>query len=152
MSGILMDWKSQAAQLERLLPQCEVALQWRIRDQVTKLLPPRNPKAVEQKLDRFLVEAKASAQRCTKILDSLPDINFPEALPISQHREEILRTITENQVVVIAGETGSGKTTQLPKLCLDAGLGVRGKIACTQPRRIAALSVSQRVAEDLKVS
>jgi len=151
MSGILMDWKSQAAQLERLLPQCEVALQWRIRDQVTKLLPPRNPKAVEQKLDRFLVEAKASAQRCTKILDSLPDINFPEALPISQHREEILRTITENQVVVIAGETGSGKTTQLPKLCLDAGLGVRGKIACTQPRRIAALSVSQRVAEELKV-
>jgi ATP-dependent helicase HrpA len=147
-----MDWKEQAAELERLLPECEVSLAWRVRDQVSRLLPPRNPKSVEKKLDSFLIEAKASAQRCAKILDSLPDIKFPEDLPISKHRESIRKTIQENQVVVIAGETGSGKTTQLPKLCLDAGLGVRGKIACTQPRRIAALSVSQRVAEELKVN
>ena len=146
-----MDWKEQAAELERLLPECEVSLAERVRDEVSRLLPPRNPKSVEKKLDGFLVEAKASANRCAEILDSLPNIKFPEDLPISQNREIIRKTIQENQVVVIAGETGSGKTTQLPKLCLDAGLGVRGKIACTQPRRIAALTVSQRVAEELKV-
>ena len=147
-----MDWKEQAAELERLLPECEVAVQWRVREQVERLLPPRNPNPVEKKLAAFLSDAKASVKRCSKLLDSLPVISFPEALPISQHRDEIRRTIEENQVVVIAGETGSGKTTQLPKLCLDAGRGVMGKIACTQPRRIAALSVSQRVAEELKVS
>ena len=146
-----MDWKEQAAQLERLLPDCEVAEQWHVRDALEHLLPPRNPKAVEKKLGVLLKEAEVSAKRCAKVLDSLPNISFPEVLPISQHRESIRKTIQENQVVVIAGETGSGKTTQLPKLCLDAGLGVRGKIACTQPRRIAALSVSQRVAEELKV-
>lgn len=147
-----MDWKEQAAVLERILPTCEVAVQWRVRRSVERLLPPGNPEAVTKKLRGLLVEAEASAKICVERLEKLPSISFPEALPISHHRERIRETIQENQVVVIAGETGSGKTTQLPKLCLDAGLGVRGKIACTQPRRLAALSVSQRVAEELKVS
>lgn len=147
-----MDWKEQAARLERLLPECEVAVRWRVRESVERLLPPRNPEAVRKKLDRYLEEARASQKHCARILNSLPDIDFPQALPISQHRERIRKAILKNQVVVVAGETGSGKTTQLPKLCLDAGRGVQGKIACTQPRRIAALSVSQRVAEELKVA
>jgi len=79
-------------------------------------------------------------------------IRYPEDLPISARREEIIATIRGHQVVVIAGETGSGKTTQLPKMCLDAGLAERGKIGCTQPRRVAALSVSKRVAEELNVA
>ncbi|MCB1124473.1 MAG: DEAD/DEAH box helicase, partial [Verrucomicrobiae bacterium] len=147
-----MDWKEQAAELERLLPACEVAVQWHIRRKVERLLPPRNPRAVEKKLEGFLQEARESEQRCARTLDTLPDLSFPEELPITRHRADIRTAIQENQVVVIAGETGSGKTTQLPKLCLDAGLGVRGKIACTQPRRIAALSVSQRVSQELKVT
>lgn len=78
-------------------------------------------------------------------------IRYPEDLPICARREEILGALRAHQVVVVAGETGSGKTTQLPKMCLDAGLAERGRIGCTQPRRVAALSVSRRVAEELGV-
>src|ERR1041384_159373 len=81
-----------------------------------------------------------------------PAITYPEDLPIAQRRVEILAALREHQVVVIGGETGSGKTTQLPKMCLEAGYGVEGKIGCTQPRRVAALSISRRIAGDLKVS
>lgn len=79
----------------------------------------------------------------------LPTITFPEDLPVSQHREEIMETIAAHQVVIIAGETGSGKTTQLPKMCLSLGLANTGMIGHTQPRRIAARSVAERVAEEL---
>ena len=79
-------------------------------------------------------------------------IHYPEELPICMRREEILAAMRGNQVVVIAGETGSGKTTQLPKMCLEAGFAERGRIGCTQPRRVAALSVSRRVAEELGVN
>src|SRR5688572_5668890 len=82
----------------------------------------------------------------------MPVIQFPEDLPISARREDILEAVCSHQVVVIAGETGSGKTTQLPKICLAAGLAERGRIGCTQPRRVAALSVSRRVAEELGVT
>jgi ATP-dependent helicase HrpA len=79
-------------------------------------------------------------------------IRYPEDLPISARRSEIIAAIRSHQVVVVAGETGSGKTTQLPKMCLDAGLAEVGRIGCTQPRRVAALSVSRRVAEELGVT
>ena len=83
----------------------------------------------------------------------MPPIRYPEDLPISARRGEILAAVRAHQVVVVAGETGSGKTTQLPKICLEAGLADRGgKIGCTQPRRVAALSVSRRVAEELGVA
>jgi len=78
-------------------------------------------------------------------------IDFPTELPISSRAEEIVTAIQEHQVIILAGETGSGKTTQIPKMCLAAGRGVRGKIACTQPRRVAALSISRRVADELGV-
>jgi len=80
-----------------------------------------------------------------------PELNYPD-LPVSEHREKILAALKENQVLVIAGETGSGKTTQLPKICLELGLGARGLIGHTQPRRLAARSVAQRLAEELNVS
>ncbi|MEM7790506.1 MAG: ATP-dependent RNA helicase HrpA [Verrucomicrobiota bacterium] len=73
-------------------------------------------------------------------------------LPIHARREEIIRTVRDHQVVVIAGETGSGKTTQIPKMLLDCGIGNKGLIGCTQPRRVAALSVAQRIAEELQVN
>ncbi len=78
-------------------------------------------------------------------------IRYPEDLPISGRRSEIVETIRRSQVVVIAGETGSGKTTQLPKMCLEAGFAEAGRIGCTQPRRVAAMSISRRVAEELGV-
>ncbi|MEO6876509.1 MAG: helicase-related protein, partial [Opitutaceae bacterium] len=79
-------------------------------------------------------------------------LDFPPELPISSRAEEIVAAIQAHQVVILAGETGSGKTTQIPKMCLAAGRGTRGRIACTQPRRVAALSISRRVAEELGVT
>ena len=78
-------------------------------------------------------------------------IEFPPELPISSRADEIIGLLQQHQVLVLAGETGSGKTTQIPKMCLAAGGGTRGRIACTQPRRVAATSVSRRVAEELNV-
>ena len=76
-------------------------------------------------------------------------INYPEILPISGRKDDIIQALQEHRIIVIAGDTGSGKTTQLPKMCLEAGLGSRGIIGCTQPRRIAAVSVADRVGEEL---
>jgi ATP-dependent helicase HrpA len=81
----------------------------------------------------------------------VPAISYPPELPVSAHREELLAAIRDNQVVVVAGETGSGKTTQLPKLCLELGRGVDGMIGHTQPRRLAARTVAERIADELNV-
>ncbi len=77
-------------------------------------------------------------------------ISFPAELPVSQRKDEIARAIEEHQVVIIAGETGSGKTTQIPKICLEIGRGVNGQIGHTQPRRLAARTVAERIAEELR--
>ena len=80
---------------------------------------------------------------------SLPKITYDEALPVAQKHDEIIEAIKNNQVLIIAGETGSGKTTQIPKMCLEAGLGLHGLIGHTQPRRLAARAVSTRIAQEL---
>ena len=79
----------------------------------------------------------------------MPRITYPEQLPVSARKEDIARAIADHQVVIVAGETGSGKTTQLPKICLELGRGVTGTIGHTQPRRIAARTVAERIAEEL---
>src|SRR5438477_794744 len=79
----------------------------------------------------------------------VPSITFPESLPVSGRRDEIARALRDHQVIVVCGETGSGKTTQLPKICLDMGRGINGMIGHTQPRRIAARAVAARIAEEL---
>ena len=79
----------------------------------------------------------------------LPEITYPPALPVSQRKDEIAAVIRDHQVVIVAGETGSGKTTQLPKICLELGRGVTGQIGHTQPRRIAARTVAERIADEL---
>ncbi len=80
----------------------------------------------------------------------VPDIVFPDALPVCERRQEIAEAIRDHQVVIVAGETGSGKTTQIPKICLQLGRGLHKRIGHTQPRRIAARTVAQRIADELK--
>ena len=82
---------------------------------------------------------------------SVPAVTYPDELPIAQARDGIAAALTANQVIVVAGETGSGKTTQLPKVYLKLGRGVTGMIGHTQPRRIAARAVAERMADELKV-
>ena len=94
-------------------------------------------------------DIRASAQRRTARAASVPVTTVDEALPIARHAAGIIAAIRAHQVLILAGETGSGKTTQLPKLCLAAGRGVAGMIGCTQPRRLAARAVARRVAEEL---
>ena len=95
-------------------------------------------------------ELSASAMRRKARLDSLAAIEFPSDLPVVQKRADLARAISENQVVIVCGETGSGKTTQLPKICLTLGRGVLGCIGHTQPRRVAARTVATRIAFELK--
>ena len=80
---------------------------------------------------------------------NLPRFSYNPSLPITDRKGDIIDAISKNQVVIISGETGSGKTTQIPKFCLAAGRGIAGKIGCTQPRRIAATTVAHRIAEEL---
>ncbi len=91
-----------------------------------------------------------SYQQCEQRRTNMPRPDYPEELPVSERRDEIAEAIKKHQVVIVAGETGSGKTTQLPKICLDVGRGITGMIGHTQPRRIAARSVATRIAEELK--
>jgi ATP-dependent helicase HrpA len=107
----------------------------------------RQPDA--RKLDALAADIAASAAKRQARAAAKPAITLDESLPISARAGEIVELIRRHQVVVIAGETGSGKTTQLPKLCLAAGRGEAGMIGCTQPRRLAARSVARRVAEEL---
>ncbi|WP_296374067.1 ATP-dependent RNA helicase HrpA [Pseudonocardia sp.] len=88
-------------------------------------------------------------QRIAARRAALPAISYPETLPVSARREDIAAAIRDHQVVIVAGETGSGKTTQIPKICLELGRGVRGLIGHTQPRRLAARTVAARIAEEL---
>ncbi|MBP9696887.1 MAG: DEAD/DEAH box helicase, partial [Thermomonas sp.] len=99
----------------------------------------------------FVAKLQASVAERARRAAALPAASVDTTLPIAAHADEIVALIRAHQVVVVAGETGSGKTTQLPKLCLLAGRGAAGMVGCTQPRRIAARSVARRVAEELQV-
>ncbi len=100
-------------------------------------------------IDRLAAAIDASRASVAARAARVPEIRIDESLPIAARSEEIVKRIREHQVIVLAGETGSGKTTQLPKLCLAAGRGRHGMIGCTQPRRLAARAVARRVASEL---
>lgn len=110
----------------------------------------RKPEARQTVLDEIAAEAGRAAVRTAERAARVPGVTYPEQLPVSQKKDEILEAIRDHQVVIVAGETGSGKTTQIPKICLELGRGVRGMIGHTQPRRIAARTVAERVAEELR--
>ena len=109
----------------------------------------RSGKPVDRSLDELKQALNRSSMRRASRLASLPRPDYPESLPVSGRRAAIAAAIESHQVVIVAGETGSGKTTQLPKICLELGRGVAGMIGHTQPRRIAARSVANRIAEEL---
>jgi ATP-dependent RNA helicase HrpA len=109
----------------------------------------KSPKSENREWNNLENKIKQSIKIKQNRLSNLPEINFDDNLPINQHRDAITEALTEHQVVIICGETGSGKTTQLPKLCLELGQGINGYIGHTQPRRIAAKTVAKRIAEEL---
>ncbi|MFJ9061585.1 ATP-dependent RNA helicase HrpA [Streptomyces sp. NPDC102409] len=110
----------------------------------------RKPEARQSVLDEISAEAGKAAERLAGRAARMPALSYPEQLPVSQKKDDILEAIRDHQVVIVAGETGSGKTTQIPKICMELGRGVRGMIGHTQPRRIAARTVAERVADELK--
>ena len=107
-------------------------------------------KAADRSLDEISQAIMTSMQKAEKRRHNLPRPEFDDALPVNQRRDEIRAAIDANQVVIICGETGSGKTTQLPKICLELGRGSAGLIGHTQPRRLAARTVATRIAQELK--
>ncbi len=112
----------------------------------------KNPAALQGIAAELAQDFAVAEQRLQQRQAATPVVRFPENLPVSQKQQEIADAIRDNQVVIVAGETGSGKTTQLPKICLTLGRGVKGLIGHTQPRRLAARTVANRIADELETS
>jgi ATP-dependent helicase HrpA len=138
--------------LERQLPDVLSRDRWAARAELRRLKPAFGgggpPEGLESRLERLEARLERSAALRARRRELSPAPTYDPDLPIVARREELIRAIREHPVVIVAGETGSGKTTQLPKLCLEAGRGLDGLIGCTQPRRIAATTVAQRIAEE----
>ena len=144
---------ARVEEIRQLLPQAMLPDWVRLGGRMVRLLRDQHhPQTHDAVLNRLLAQARASVALREERRLNLPSVNYPPDLPITARKADILAAIRANQVVVIAGETGSGKTTQIPKMCLEAGLGIQAKIGCTQPRRVAALSISRRIAEELNVN
>ena len=129
--------------LHELIRQCMLVDQPRFLKQSAKNRGNKTaPGPLQHKIEKSIAQRQLRCQ-------NLPKPEYPSGLPVVQAREKLLAAITEHQVVIVCGETGSGKTTQLPKLCLELGRGTAGYIGHTQPRRIAARSLAARIAEEL---
>jgi len=122
----------------------------RLRRRIDGARRVRKPEAAAAIAAEISVQIDAALGRLQARTSAVPALEYPENLPVSAKRAEILAAIRDNQVVIVAGETGSGKTTQIPKICLELGRGVRGVIGHTQPRRLAARTVAERIAHELK--
>ncbi|MEW1926173.1 ATP-dependent RNA helicase HrpA [Streptomyces sp. NPDC088360] len=109
----------------------------------------RKPDARAAVIAEIAADVDKAAARMAERGSRLPKITYPQELPVSQKKDDIAAAIRDHQVVIVAGETGSGKTTQIPKICMELGRGLRGMIGHTQPRRIAARTVAERVADEL---
>ncbi|SDO80813.1 ATP-dependent helicase HrpA [Nakamurella panacisegetis] len=108
----------------------------------------RNDEGSSQALTDLDRQIRAAEQKLARRVAGVPDVTFPPELPVSERVDDLAAAIRDHQVVIVAGETGSGKSTQLPKICLSIGRGVRGLIGHTQPRRIAARALAERIAEE----
>ncbi|MCJ2376667.1 ATP-dependent RNA helicase HrpA [Vibrio sp. ZSDZ34] len=110
----------------------------------------KNPEAKAAVFDEIAVDIAQSMMTVQQRMAQTPKLEYPDLLPVSQKKDDIANAIANNQVVIVAGETGSGKTTQLPKICAELGRGKHGLIGHTQPRRLAARSVANRIAEEME--
>ncbi len=139
--------------IESFLPQVLAVDRLAARREITYLARKSGKSKPDQKLpariDRLVKRLQVSVQKRNGRRENLPALSFNEELPIFSKKDEIVQAIARHPVIVVSGETGSGKTTQLPKFCLAAGRGIDGLIGCTQPRRIAATTVARRIAEEL---
>ena len=133
------------AQLRDLMPADRHRLRRRL-DGLEKVRDERRRASVLKQIGQDVDEA---ALRLELRKESVPELRYPEELPVSARRDDIAEAIRDHQVVIVAGETGSGKTTQLPKICMELGRGVMGTIGHTQPRRLAARTVAERIAEEV---
>lgn len=139
------------SQLEKQLPQCMLADRFPLKRRLQQLRDAlKQNKPVDKALVELAHKVQASQQRLQARQAALPRPDYPPELPVSGKKDEIAAAIARHQVVIVCGETGSGKTTQLPKICLELGRGVSGLIGHTQPRRIAARSVASRIAQELQ--
>lgn len=147
---------SNSANLATALQSCMLAdrhaLRRKLRDaaDLQKLKDEKSVAKAQRLLAEVAQKVRTSQQKFAARLASLPKPEYPLELPVSGKKDEIAAAISNNQVVIICGETGSGKTTQIPKICLELGRGVAGLIGHTQPRRIAARSVASRIAQELQ--
>ena len=130
------------ADLSQAIKQCLIKDRFWLTQQAKKLSEPNA---------KFVQRFEHSLQQVTVKQQSKPNVSYAQQLPVSERADEIVQLLGKHQVVVVAGETGSGKTTQLPKIALNAGLGIYGRIGHTQPRRLAARSVATRLAQELNV-
>ena len=139
--------------IESLLPGVLAVDRLKARREIQRLYVRKGRAWPAEKIKKQLAELekrlKASVQKRDRRRANLPPFRFNEELPIFAKKDEIIEAITRHRVIVVSGETGSGKTTQLPQYCLAAGRGIDGLIGCSQPRRIAATTVSRRIAEEL---
>jgi ATP-dependent helicase HrpA len=143
---------TRVEEIRKLLPQAMLPDWVRLGGRMVRLLRDKHhPQTHDRILERIYTEVCDSVALRQQRRQNLPAVSYPTDLPITARKDDIVSAIRNHQVVIIAGETGSGKTTQIPKMCLEAGLGIEATIGCTQPRRVAALAISRRIAEELNV-
>ncbi|MGY1884524.1 ATP-dependent RNA helicase HrpA [Blastococcus sp. SYSU DS0753] len=149
MSHVHPEQRAPRDDLRERLAGLTLADEHRLRRRLDGLRRTKDQGARDRQRERIAADVAAAEERIARRRAAVPAIGYPEELPVSARREDIAAALRDAQVVVVAGETGSGKTTQLPKIALELGRGVRGRIGHTQPRRIAARSVAERIAEEL---
>lgn len=132
------------------IEQLSLREQQRLRKRLRGVAKINNEESKQAVLSAIKQDITTAQQMIIRRQANCPEITYPENLPVSQKKDAIYNAIRDNQVVIIAGETGSGKTTQIPKVCLELGRGIKGFIGHTQPRRLAARSVAERIAHELK--
>ena len=139
----------ELADLRRMLPELMLSDQHRLGRRIDRARGLPDAAAKGKATQELASDIAKATQKIAARRARVPALSYPAELPVSQRKDDIAAAIRDHQVVIVAGETGSGKTTQLPKICLELGRGVTGQIGHTQPRRIAARTVAERVAEEL---
>src|SRR3954453_14750068 len=154
-------WETSGDELRAALPELSLRDELRLSRRLDGLLhrgrrgpsqrktPDTRTADPQRELQQVAAEIRAGQARMAARRAAVPGLKYPPELPVSQRKDDLLAAVRDHQVVILAGETGSGKTTQLPKICLELGRGVRGLIGHTQPRRLAARSVAERIAEEV---